>query len=113
MHSDSGTLEESVERTYACRVQLAFRTSVYLTDESEHPQIRIVAAYELKGAHPLGLCYAWNEPTRDGAPCMVLQSADVRTPQEAVRGVLRGWTRSTPVRPVAREEPDVRAQDSA
>ena len=106
MHSDPGTLQESVERTYVCRAHLAFRTSVYLTDESPLPHVRTVAAYELEGVHPSGLCYAWNEPTADGAQCLVLQSADVRTPQEAVRGVLRGWTRSTPVRPVPREGPD-------
>jgi hypothetical protein len=96
-------LEASVGLTYGCAPHLVDRTPVIDGDSG----VRIVLTYELGGPHSGRSCFAWNEPNAKGQPRIVLQSAENRTPQEAVRAVVHGWDNGTSVpKPSARLDRD-------
>ena len=99
MHDyESAALAASVRRAYACTVRVADVTSVYLLDTAVGRHGRVVVTYELDGPQPARVCFAWNEPNANDQPRLVLRSPDIRTPQEAVRAVLRGWINGIPAR---------------
>jgi hypothetical protein len=75
-------LGEAVERMYGSPAKFVFTTSVSLSGER-----RAVLAYEIQMHGRTSLCFAWNEPTAQNHPCIVLRTNEFPTATDAVFAV--------------------------
>ena len=78
-------LAAAVERTYASPVILLSSTSVRWTNER-----RVVLSFEIELHGRTCVCFAWNEPTAHGHPCIVLRTPEFLTAEDAVRAIVPG-----------------------
>ena len=96
-------LGATVERTYGSSATLVSTTAVGCADA-----YRVVAAFELRLQERTSLCFAWNEPTAHGHPCLVLQTPAIQTAEEAVCAVVRGRLLSSLEDRAVDNEPEIR-----